>query len=49
MRVLESREAASAANVTVFALVIAGAWLTFNVKLCVAAVPTPLLAVSVSA
>jgi hypothetical protein len=33
----------------VFALVIAGAWFTFNVKLWLAAVPTPLLAVIVIA
>jgi len=36
-------------NVVVFALVIAGAWFTFNVKLWLAAVPTPLLAVIVIA
>jgi len=36
------------ANVVLFALVIAGAWFTVNVKLWVAAVPTPLLAVIVS-
>jgi hypothetical protein len=35
-------------NVVPFALVIAGAWFTFSVKLWLAAVPTPLLAVKVS-
>jgi hypothetical protein len=35
-------------NVVLAPLVIAGAWLTVSVKLCVAAVPTPLLAVIVS-
>jgi hypothetical protein len=35
-------------NVVVLALVIAGAWFTFSVKLCVAAVPTPLFAVRVN-
>jgi len=34
-------------NVAVLALVIAGAWFTFNVKLWLAGVPTPLLAVIV--
>jgi hypothetical protein len=36
-------------NVVVFALVIAGAWFTFSVKLWLAGLPTPLLAVMVSA
>jgi hypothetical protein len=36
-------------NDVLFALVIAGAWSTVSVKLCVAAVPTPLLAVIVKA
>ena len=36
-------------NVAVLALVIAGAWFIFNVKLWLAAVPTPLLAVIVIA
>ena len=31
-------------NVVLFALVIAGAWLTVRVKLCTALLPTPLLA-----
>jgi hypothetical protein len=35
-------------KVVLFPLVIAGAWFTVNVKVCVAALPTPLLAVSVS-
>jgi hypothetical protein len=35
-------------NVVLLALVIDGAWFIVNVKLCVAAVPTPLLAVIVS-
>jgi hypothetical protein len=39
--------AAPTTNVVVFALVIAGAWFTVRVKLWVAAVPTPLLAVIV--
>ena len=34
-------------NVVLLALVIAGAWLTVSVKLCVAAEPTPLEAVNV--
>jgi hypothetical protein len=36
------------ANVVLFALVIAGAWSTVNVKDCEAGVPTPLLAVNVN-
>ncbi len=35
-------------NVAVFALVIAGAWLTVSVKLCTALAPMPLVAVSVT-
>jgi len=35
-------------NAVLLALVIAGAWFTVSVKLCVAAVPTPLFAVNVS-
>jgi hypothetical protein len=39
--------AAPKVNDVVFALVIAAAWLTVSMKLCVAAVPIPLLAVKV--
>ena len=38
-----------AMNVALLALVTAGAWPTVSVKLCVAAAPTPLLAVTVNA
>jgi hypothetical protein len=41
--------AAPTENVVLAALVIAGAWFTFNVKLWLVAVPTPLLAVIVIA
>ena len=34
-------------KLTLFALVIAGAWFTVRVKFCVALLPTPLLAVKV--
>jgi hypothetical protein len=37
------------ANVVLFALMIAGAWFTFSEKLWLAGLPTPLLAVMVSA
>ena len=39
--------AAPTVKVVLFALVIAGAWLTVRVKLCVALVPTPLAAAKV--
>ena len=41
--------AVPAVNVAPALLVIAGAWLTVSVKLCVAGVPTPLVAVTVIA
>ena len=41
--------AAPSENVVLFALVIAGAWLTFSVNVCVGVVAPPLSAVNVSA
>ena len=41
--------AAPTVNAALLALVMAGAWFTVSVKLCVALLPTPLLAVKVSA
>ena len=40
---------AAARTSSLFALVMAGAWLTVSVKLCCAGEPTPLVAVRVSA